>query len=85
MSRQRFGVPAARVYSTTLNGEEHKRVKELEDAQALVYPRVKTDINAISCEEFRTRYASLSPSESRDSDLVTLRGTSFDMTTTMHR
>ena len=68
-----------RAYSSTFTGEEEKRVKELEEANSLNYPRVKPDRNAITCAEFRDRYASLSPSESVDSDTVTLRGTSIGM------
>lgn len=51
-----------------------QRLMELQDAQALIYPRIKPDRNAISSAEFRTRYAALSPEESRESDIVTLRG-----------
>lgn len=68
-----------RAYSSNFTGEEEKRVKELEEANSLNYPRVKPDRNAITCAEFRNRYASLSPSESVDSDIVTLRGTSIEM------
>lgn len=63
-------------YSTKAKSEEEKRIQELEDAQSLNYPRIRPDRNAISCEAFRTRFASLKPKESLDSDTVTLRGTS---------
>ena len=66
-------------YSSTFIGEEEKRIKELKEANSLNYPRVKPDRNAITCAEFQDRYASLSPSESVDSDTVTLRGTSIGM------
>lgn len=66
-----------RAYSSTFAGEEEKRVKELQEANSLNYPRIKPDSNSITCAEFRTRYASLSPKESQDSDIVTLRGTSI--------
>ena len=65
----------AHTYSTKALTDDEKRIKELQDAEALKYPRIRPDRNAISCAEFRTRYASLSLKESRDSDTVTLRGT----------
>ena len=76
---RRQPAPIRRTHSISFTGEEEKRVKELEEANSLNYPRVKPDSNAITCAEFRTRYASLSPKESQDSDIVTLRGTSIDM------
>jgi hypothetical protein len=61
------------------NNDIRQRLMELQDAQALKYPRIKPDRNAISCAEFRARYAALSPEESRESDNVTLRGTLNDV------
>lgn len=51
-----------------------QRLKELQNANALKYPRIQPDRNAISCAEFKKRYAVLNPEESRESDNVTLRG-----------
>lgn len=51
-----------------------QRLKELQNADALKYPRIQPDRNAISCADFKKRYAVLNPEESRESDNVTLRG-----------
>jgi hypothetical protein len=59
-----------------------RRTEELQDAQALKYPRIKRDFKAITCADFRKLYNSLKPEEVIKGEIVTLRGTFLDTTKT---
>jgi hypothetical protein len=56
-----------------------RRVEELQAAQALKYPRIKNDKNAKTCAEFTSKYNFLMPGESKEGELVTLRGMTPDI------
>lgn len=51
-----------------------RRVEELQAAQALKYPRIKCDERATTCAGFRNQYGSLKAEESKEEEIVTLRG-----------
>ena len=51
-----------------------ERVKELEAANALLYPRIKKENSAISCAEFNKQYSGLRSGETRQDDKVVVRG-----------
>lgn len=52
---------------------EH-RVQELKAAHALVYPRIKSDKRAISCAEYKQRFANLGFGETHEGGSVVIRG-----------
>jgi hypothetical protein len=57
-----------------------RRIKELQDAKALKYPRIKGYVKAITCADFRKFYDSLKPEEIKRGEIVTLRGMILDTT-----
>ncbi len=52
-----------------------QRVSELEQAQALVYPRIQSDPAALSCAEYQRRYNTMVPGEKRLEESARLYGT----------
>ncbi|KAI6708472.1 hypothetical protein PZA11_004583 [Diplocarpon coronariae] len=72
-SKVRRKVPAAT--EVQFKGDVRERVKELEAANALLWPRIKNDIPAMTAIEYVAKYAgTMEPSELRQMDMVTLRG-----------
>src|SRR5216117_1957185 len=53
-----------------------QRIRELRDARADTYPSITADARSVTCRDFRQRYATLKPGESREDESVTLRGIS---------
>jgi lysyl-tRNA synthetase class 2 len=49
-------------------------MKELEDASALHYPRIKTTPDSINCKEFKKKYEYIQAEDSEKEQKVTLRG-----------
>lgn len=49
------------------------RIKELTEAQALVYPRIQRTSSALSCAEFSNRFSNILPKD-KSFDRVTIRG-----------
>jgi hypothetical protein len=54
--------------------EVKQRIKELENAEALVYPRIEKASKVLSVAEYERLYQQMKPDERRTEDLVTLRG-----------
>jgi hypothetical protein len=55
-----------------------RRIGELQNAKALKYPRIKRDVKAMSCADFRELFNSLKPEEVKNREIVTLRGMFLD-------
>lgn len=60
-----------RCHSTSANDD---RRTKLEGADALKWPRIQSDRNAISAAKYLQRYADLIPGEKRDRENVVVRG-----------
>jgi hypothetical protein len=71
--------PVLDTVHTSQRDDVRRRVEELQAAKALEYPRIKGDAKATSCAEFRKSYGSLKPEESKEGEIVTLRGTFLDI------
>jgi lysyl-tRNA synthetase class 2 len=60
--------------SVEFRGAVEERIKELEAAKALVYPRIRRDDAALSCSDFLARYSNLHPGELKSEETVLVRG-----------
>lgn len=54
--------------------EVKQRIKELENAEALVYPRIHLSSKVLTVAEYEELYKEMKPNERRTEDLGTLRG-----------
>jgi hypothetical protein len=50
------------------------RIKELEEARALNYPRIQSVGKVLTLEEFQRRYKDMAPREARTKDILTVNG-----------
>ena len=60
--------------SIEFRGAVGERKRELEAANALVYPRIRGDDATLSCSDFLERYSSLHPGELKAEETVLVRG-----------
>ncbi len=70
--------PALEMGHRSQKDDVRRRVEELRAAEALKYPRMKGSAYAISCANFRAQYDFVKPQESREDEIVTLRGMVLD-------
>ena len=57
--------------------EENEPCEPLKQTQAhaeFQYPRIGHDLRSMTCDAFRQRYETLKPQESREDEVVTIRG-----------
>ncbi|KZF22071.1 lysyl-tRNA synthetase [Xylona heveae TC161] len=71
---RRRGSEAATPYLSNEAGDVQQRYKELNKLSTELYPRVLNDDRAITCNEFRRNYDSLVPEETKNDQVVTVRG-----------
>ena len=65
--------------SVEFGGAVEERKRELEAANALVYPRIRRDDAAMSCSDFLGRYTSLHPGELKSDETVLVRGMGLEL------
>ena len=53
-----------------------QRIRELQDVGMEAYPSVLADTRSVTCRDFRQRYSTLKPGETREGESVVLRGMS---------
>jgi hypothetical protein len=56
-------------------GDVQGRMREMKAANALDWPRVRSDPSALTVREFANRYKEMQTAEKREGEYVTLRGT----------
>lgn len=67
--------PLSKTGDSQFRGDVRGRMQELQKADALHWPRVKSIENAVTTGEYALKYKRMEPGEMRSSELVTLRGT----------